>query len=194
MGRLLDRHDSLLLVIDAQPAFYGDAPGGEPVALSMALARAAWLAGVAAALEVPAVVTVEDADRNGPTADAIMAALGRPTAFVKETFGAGDQPDILAAIAATGRRTVVMVGLETDVCVAHTALGLLDRGFRVAIVEDATFAPDQTHDAGLRRTVEAGGERVHAKGVYYEWVRTLEAARAFENDHPDLADPPGFRL
>jgi hypothetical protein len=37
-------------------------------------------------------------------------------------------------------------------------------------------------------------ELVHAKGVYYEWVRTLEAARAFEASHPRLADPPGFSL
>jgi hypothetical protein len=34
----------------------------------------------------------------------------------------------------------------------------------------------------------------HAKGVYYDWVRTLEAARAFESANPDLANPPGFDL
>jgi hypothetical protein len=41
---------------------------------------------------------------------------------------------------------------------------------------------------------DAGATLVHAKGVYYEWVRTLEAARAFEAAHPDLATPPGFSL
>ena len=109
-------------------------------------------------------------------------------------FGAADQPDILAAIEATGRRTAVLVGLETDVCVAHSALGLLDRDFRVVVVDDATFSPGEMHEAGLRRIAAAGGELLHAKGVYYEWVRTLEAARAFERDHPDLAEPPGFSL
>ncbi len=79
-------------------------------------------------------------------------------------------------------------------CVAHSALGLLDRGYRVVAVEDATYAPDAAHAAGLRRMASAGVELVHAKGLYYEWVRTLEAARAFERDHRDLADPPGFRL
>lgn len=194
MGRLLERDDTLLLVIDAQPAFYGDAPGAEPAALAAALARAAWLAAVAAALDVPAVVTEEDAERNGPTADAILAALGHPTAFSKTTFGAADQPDILAAIEASGRRSAILVGLETDVCVTHTALGLLDRGFRVAVVGDATFAPGSMHDAGLRRMADADATVTHAKGVYYEWVRTLEAARAFERDHPGLAEPPGFSL
>jgi nicotinamidase-related amidase len=195
VSRLLDRDDSLLLVIDAQPAFYGDEPGSDPAPLAVALARAAWVAGVATALGVPAVVTEEDAARNGATAAGIVTALPLAArAFAKHVFGAADQPEILAAIVATGRRTAVIVGLETDVCVAHTALGLLDRGFRVAVVEDATYAPGATHAAGLRRVAAAGAEIVHAKGLYYEWTRTLEASRAFERDHPALADPPGFSL
>jgi nicotinamidase-related amidase len=195
MSRLLERADSVLLVIDAQSAFYGDGPDAERDDLRGPLDRVAWLAGVASALGVPAVVTEEDAARNGPTAARIMAALpiGTPV-FAKVVFGAADQPDILAAISALGRRTAVIVGLETDVCVAHTGLGLLDRGVRVVVVEDATYAPGLMHDHGLRRLAAAGAEIVHAKGVYYEWVRTLEASRAFERDHPELSDPPGFDL
>jgi nicotinamidase-related amidase len=192
MGRLLDVADGLLVVIDAQPSFYG----GEPVpAQAVALARAAWLTGVATALDVPVVVTEEDAARNGPTDPAIATRLpaGTPV-LAKRVFDAADQPDILAAIEVTGRRTAVVVGLETDVCVAHSALGLLDRGIRVAVVDDATYSPGAMHDAGLRRIVASGGELVHAKGVYYEWIRTLDAARAFQRSHPDLADPPGFSL
>jgi nicotinamidase-related amidase len=195
VSRLLECADSLMLVIDAQSGFYGGGREGEPDDLRGPLDRVAWLAGVAAALGIPAIVTEEDATRNGPTAARIMAALpaGTPV-FAKAVFGAADQPDILAAIDATDRRTAVLVGLETDVCVSHTGLGLLDRGFRVAVVADATYAPGPMHEAGLRRLAAAGAAVIHAKGVYYEWVRTLEAARTFENDHPGLADPPGFRL
>ena len=192
MGRLLDVNDCLLLVIDAQPSFYGDAPSP---AQAMALSRAAWLAGVAAALGVPVVATEEDAAHNGPTDPAIIGRLptGTPV-LAKRVFGAADQPDILAAIEGTDRHTAVMVGLETDVCVAHSALGLLDGGFRVVVVDDATYSPRVMHDAGLRRIVAAGAEVIHAKGVYYEWIRTLDAARDLQRDHPDLADPPGFSL
>ena len=195
MSRLLEHADSLLLVIDAQSGFYGDHREGQPDDLRGPLDRIAWLAGVAGALGIPAVVTEEDAARNGPTAARIVAALpaGTPV-LAKVVFGAADQPDVLAAIEATGRRTAVLVGLETDVCVAQSGLGLLDRGFRVAVVADATYAPGPMHEAGLRRLAAAGAEIGHAKGVYYEWVRTLEAARAFERDHPDLATPPGFSL
>lgn len=195
MTRLLDRADSALVVIDAQPSFYGADRAGAAEALRAPLDRLAWLAGVATALGVPAVVTEEDAPRNGPTAAEILAALPATTpVLAKVVFGAADQPDILAALEATAARTAVLTGLETDVCVAHTGLGLLDRGWRVVVVEDATYAPADGQSAGLRRLTRAGAEIAQAKGVYYEWVRTLAAARAFEREHPDLADPPGFSL
>ncbi len=195
MARLFARADSLLLVIDAQPSFYGDAPAAEPAAMDGPLDRVAWLVGAATALGVPVVATEEDAARNGPTAARIVAALAPGTSVLaKQVFGAADQEDIRAAIEATGRRTAILVGLETDVCVSHTALGLLDRGYRVAVVDDATYAPGAAHLAGIRRMAEAGATIVHAKGVYYEWVRTLDAARDFEREHPELAEPPGFSL
>lgn len=178
--------DSVLIVIDAQPGFLP--PDG-------VMARIAWLAGVATALGIPVLVTEEDAPRNGPTAPEILArAPAGTTALVKPVFGLADTPEILAAIEALGRRTVVLAGFETDVCVAHSALGLLERGYRVAVVTDATGSPGEMHGLGLRRMRDAGATLVHAKGVYYEWVRTLEAARAFESANPDLADPPGFFL
>jgi nicotinamidase-related amidase len=184
--RLLDRDDCVLIVIDAQPGF--DPPG--PV-----IARIAWLAGVAAALGVPTVITEEDPGRNGSTAPEVTARLPPGAkAHVKLVFGLAGDPAILAAVDALGRRTAVLAGLETDVCVSQSALGLLDRGYRVAVVTDATGSPGEMHEAGLRRMRDAGAKLVHAKGVYYEWVRTLEAARAFEAAHPDLASPPGFSL
>ena len=194
MAGLLERADSLLLIIDAQPAFDRPDDGGQAL-LPGPLDRIAWLTAVAAALDIPVVVTEEDAGRNGPTVAPILAAMP-PTTLVmaKHVFGAADQPDILAEIQAVRRHTIVIVGMETDVCVAHSAIGLLDRGFRVVVVEDATSSPGSMHDAGIRRMAAAGVEISHAKGIYYEWVRSLDAARTFQREHPDLADPPGFSL
>ena len=131
-------------------------------------------------------VTEEQPDRNGPTEGVVREALppGTPV-FTKPVFGLADVPEIAEAVETTGRHTAVLIGAETDVCVAHSALGLLDRGFRVAVVADATYSPESMHDHGLRRIAEAGGVIVHAKGVYYEWLRTVEAATAFRNAHPD---------
>lgn len=188
MARLLDRGDSVLVVVDAQPGFLSSAD-------SDVVARIGWLVGVAVALDVPIVVTEEQPDRNGSTDAAIAACLPPATpALTKPVFGLADVAEILSAVQDTGRRTAVLVGAETDVCVAHSALGLLDHEFRVAVVADATHSPGPMHQHGLRRIAEAGGTVIHAKGVYYEWLRTVDAATDFRRDHPELGDPPGFRL
>jgi len=190
VGRLLERDDSVLIVVDVQPGFFGGLGESADV-----VARIRWLVGVAAALGVPVVVTEEEPDKNGRTDAGIVEVLpsGTPV-LTKPVFGLADVPEILGTVTSTGRQTAVLVGAETDVCVAHSALGLLDRGLRVAVVSDATYSPGSMQDHGLRRVAEAGGVITHAKGVYYEWMRTVEAATSFRAAHPELAVPPGFSL
>lgn len=191
---LIDREDSSLIVIDAQPGFSGRTDDASLVA-ARSRAVAGWLSGVAVALGIPVVVTEEDPASNGPTDPVIARRLAPDTpVLVKPVFGLADVPEILAAVDATRRRTAVLVGAETDVCVAHSAVGLVDRGFRVVVVADATFSPGAMHEHGLAHVRDAGAEVRHAKGIYYDWVRTLAAARAFEAANPDLAEPPGFSL
>ena len=50
---------------------------------------------------------------------------------------------------ATQRPCAVLVGFETDVCVYQSAVGLLDAGLRVLVVEDATGSPGEFHARGL---------------------------------------------
>jgi len=193
---LIEREDSLLVVIDLQPGFWGDRLDADDLRRAREVAaRAAWLAGVASALGVPAVITEEEPQQNGPTDAAVLAAL-RPRApiFTKPTFGLADCPDILEAIASTGRRTAVLAGYETDVCVTHSAVGLREAGYRVVVVEDAAYSPYGAQAPGIARLRDLGVELVHCKGIYYDLVRTLNGALAFRNDNPQLAEPPGFSL
>ena len=51
-----------------------------------------------------------------------------------------------------GLETLVIAGVSTSSCVETTARDAADRGFRVAIVEDATAELDEpSHDATLRQ-------------------------------------------
>ena len=101
---------------------------------------------------------------------------------------------ILAAIAQAGRKTAVLVGLETDVCVAHSALGLLDRAYRVVVVRDAVLAPGDAHDDGIERMRAAGVTLIGAKGLFYEWARTVETAQRLDDQLSTVAVPEGLIL
>ncbi len=192
----IDAADSILLVVDAQDGFYPptrtDVDQG---AKDAALDRIGWVCGVAAAIGVPVVVTEEDAGRNGPTADRVRRFLpAAAPVFDKRVFGAGDQADIRDAVAATGRGTVVIVGMETDVCVMHSALGFAEQGRRVVVIQNAVFSAGTAHDDGLARLRQEGIELISAKSLYYEWLRDLPTVRAFDRANPELANPPGFSL
>jgi nicotinamidase-related amidase len=193
---LVARDDSLLAVIDLQPRLWGERlDADDKQCTEEAARRAAWLAAAAHALGIPAVITEEDPKANGPTDEAVLAALpGSAPVFTKTVFGLAYCPEIMAAVWSTGRRTALLAGFETDVCVTHSAVGLEEAGYRVVVVEDAVYSPFGAHLAGIARLRDLGIELMRCKSVYYDWIRTLPAARTFQEHHPELADPPGFSL
>lgn len=178
---LLDRDDSVLVLVDAQPGFLARewfyAP--ETDAARQALDRMVWLVALAGRLGIPVVATEEEPERNGATHSSLVAVLpaGAPV-LRKPTFGLAGSPEILAAVRETARGSAVVIGCETDVCVAQSALGLREEGFSCVVVDDATFSPGEMHARGLDRLASAGIGRNHAKGVTYEWLRSVEDAHA----------------
>jgi nicotinamidase-related amidase len=169
--RLFHRDRSCLLVIDVQQYFLDKLPLDQRAPL---VARIGWMTRVAQALGIPIVATAEDIAANGPLVPELAALLpaGQPV-FDKMVFGLYDQPDIRTAIIATARRECVLVGLETDVCIAHSAFGLAAAGYRVVALEDGCGSPAPHHEAGLRRLRDGGITVTTLKGMFYEWVRDL---------------------
>jgi nicotinamidase-related amidase len=168
---LFHRARSCLVVIDVQQYFLAKLPLGERAPL---VARIAWLMRVARALEIPIIATAEDIAQDGPLVPELASLLPDGQAvFDKMVFGLYDQADIRAAVAASGRSEFVLVGLETDVCIAHSALGLAAAGYRIAVLEDGCASPPPHHAAGLARLRDAGVTVTTIKGMHYEWVRDL---------------------
>jgi nicotinamidase-related amidase len=116
------------------------------------------------------------------------------TVLPKPIFAAGANPPILAALAATERQTIVVAGLETDVCVAHSAISLQERGYHVAAVTDALFSPGAAHLHGVDRLRAEGVQLLSAKELFYDWTRTLADVRGLLAANPELEPPPGFSL
>lgn len=168
---LFHRDTSCLVVIDVQQYFLDKLPAGLAAPL---VARIAWFMRVARALGIPIIATAEDIPDNGTLVPPLVDLLPQGTPiFNKMVFGLYDQADIRAAVTASGRSAFVLVGLETDVCIAHSALGLAGAGHRVAVIEDACGSPPPHHEAGLRRIHDAGILVTTLKGMHYEWVRDL---------------------
>lgn len=191
--QLIEVDDSVLAVIDVQACFLDKLPQAESAIL---LERVCWLIGVARWARVPQVAMAEDIARNGGVHADVSAALppGAPV-HDKTRFGLAAEERILQAVRDSGRNTAVLVGLETDVCVCHSALGLLANGFRVAVVADVVGSPGPDHAYGLQRMRAAGVVVVGLKGLFYEWVRTVARCEQFHAEcDASLPLPSGVRL
>ncbi|MDH3692131.1 MAG: isochorismatase family protein [Gammaproteobacteria bacterium] len=189
---LIEVEDSVLIVIDVQEYFLKKFP---PELRGPLRSRIRWLIGVANWLQIPIVVTAEDMDRLG-SVDPEVAVMLPPKSSVhnKMTFGLPDDALILGEVARTGRKTAVLIGLETDVCVAHSAVGLVERDYRVVVIADATGSPGDAHTYGLERIRGAGGLILSVKGLLYEWLRTVDQSQRFRAECKELGVPDGTVL
>ncbi|MGA0122729.1 MAG: isochorismatase family protein [Gaiellales bacterium] len=191
MTLLIDPDDCVLVIVDVQADFLARVEDATKAGL---LERIAFLALGARFCAIPVIASVESPEDWGGVHPALIDAVGDAPVLRKAVFGLADDPLVGPAVRATGRGTVVLTGLETDVCVAQSALGLLDDGLRVVVVEDAVGSPGTAHAAGLDRMRRAGAIPVVTKQLHYEWMRSVERARAFRAAHPDLVQPPGVLL
>ena len=191
-GRLVEFSDSLLCVVDAQPGF---AEKLDDRLARATVGRIAWITALARTLDVPIVVTEEEPETNGATLPEVLDQLPPTvTRHRKPTFGLADVPEIAETVASTRRGTTVLVGMETDVCVSHSALGLLDTGYRVVVVRDAVAAPGAAHEQGLDRMRDAGAVLIGTKGLFYEWTRTVDRASEVEERMAGAPWPDGLAL
>ena len=182
---LINSADSVLIVIDVQDVFLDKLPEAHHQKL---LNNICWLIEVAQWCKVPLIVTAEEMPVF-PVAGAVLGLISAETPiYNKLTFGLAHQPNILAAVEQTGRKTAILIGLETDVCVLHSAIGLLEQGYRVAVVTDATGTPAPNHALAIERMSQIGVLILNMKGLFYEWLRDVQTVTRFHNEMPHMRE------
>jgi len=189
---LTNADDSILAIIDVQQEFLDklDSDQRNPI-----VNRISWISEMAERLDIPMIVTAEDTNTKKGTVRQVAEKLPQGTkAFNKMSYGLTGDKEILQAIEKTGRNTVVLVGLETDVCICQSALGLLEKGYRVVVLEDAVGAPAPCHTQGIDRMRNAGAIISSVKGTFYEWQRNVECGDTIFGDVYTTQQPEGIFL
>lgn len=99
-----------------------------------------------------------------------LAGLAAPDRICdKTTFSAFDSGGLGDAVARRGAETLILTGVETDVCVLATALSAIDRGLRVVVVADAvTSGSLDAHAATLNVLLPRHEEQVEI--VSTDWL------------------------
>lgn len=160
----LDPHQAQLLVVDLQERLVPHIDASASV-----LEQAARMIRAARELELPTTVSEQYPRGLGATHPAIAGALSDPQRVEKLTFSLCRTPAAMSAIAALGRSQVVLVGVETHVCVQQTALDLIAAGMAVFVLADAVGSRRRhDHDVALARMAAAGATVTTVESAIYE--------------------------
>jgi isochorismate hydrolase len=141
-------------------------------------AGAARLMRAARRLGVPLLVSEQYPKGIGPTVPSLATLATPDETLEKLSFSCAAEPAIRSRLALMGpRRQAVLCGIEAHVCVLQSALGLIDAGWSVAVVEDAVSSRRAgDRDAGLRRLAAAGATIATAEMVLFEWLERAGTA------------------
>jgi nicotinamidase-related amidase len=127
------------------------------------------LIGAADIMDLPVMVTVQNPEKMGDTVPEIAEVLPARNTISKMTFSCCGDEGFNARLAALERRTVILCGVETHICVSQTALDLIAQGYKVHVPEDAVCSRLQaTWRAGLERMRDAGVIITTTESVIYE--------------------------
>ncbi len=96
-----------------------------------------------------------------------LAKHARPESILdKRSHGGWEDPAFTKAIAGRQASTLVLTGVETDVCVLAVAFGATDRGYRVIIVEDAVASSSPAgHQAALEAIYPRLDQQIEIAGI-----------------------------
>ena len=168
----LDPSDTVLLLLDHQTGLFQtvkDIPVDDLRANTVVLAKVAELA------KIPILTTASEPNGpNGPLMPELtQAAPSARYVARKGEISAWDNADFVAAVEATGRKTLVMAGVWTSVCVAFPALQAQADGYKVYAVIDASGDPSEMASrTTLARLAQAGIVPVTTNVVMGEVQRT----------------------
>ncbi|MBC8063562.1 MAG: isochorismatase family protein [Chlorobia bacterium] len=104
-----------------------------------------------------------------------------PSPYSKMAFSCWGAPGFQDALESQARSCVVLVGIETHICVTLTALDLLNNGYHVFVCPDAVSARSlEMHKLGMERMRDSGAMPTHTETLAYEWMGSA--------DHPKFKD------
>jgi nicotinamidase-related amidase len=163
--------NSAVVLIDHQPwvAF-----AVESIDRTVLINNVTGLALAAKTLGVPTVLTTVGAKGSilaDPLFTQISDVFPDVTPVDRTSTNAWSDPNLRAAVEATGRKKLIMAGLWTEVCLAQTALSALKDGFEVYFVSDASGGVSkEAHEDAKARMIQAGAKPMNWVSVVAEWT------------------------
>ncbi|MDN7904745.1 hydrolase [Burkholderia diffusa] len=186
---VLTPHNSQLIFIDQQPQM---AFGVQSIDRQTLKNNVVGLAKAAKAFNIPTTITtVESESFSGHTYPELLDVFPNQKTLERTSMNSWDDQKVRDALAANGRKKVVVSGLWTEVCNTTFALcAMLEGDYEIYMVADASGGTSKdAHDFAMQRMIQAGVVPVTWQQVLLEWQRdwahreTYDAVMAIAKEH-----------
>lgn len=171
MRDFLNREEAVLVVVDVQeklvPAIHQDLYPRSLKNIQIAIEAAATL-------ELPILLTEQYPKGLGKTVPEVMRSLeGRNYRLIeKMTFSCARDEGFLSAVSDLNRKQVVMVGMETHVCVYQTSVDLSRAGYSLFILDDAVSSRFlHNYQSGIQALRDAGCTVVSTETAIFQLLK-----------------------
>lgn len=169
---VIDPNDAVMLLIDHQSGLFQTV---EDMPMTTLRRHASALARMATLAELPVITTASvPQGPNGPLIPEIHANAPHARYVARKgEINAWDNPDFVAAVKETGRRTLIIAGTITSVCMAFPAISAVHEGYKVFAVVDASGTYSKmAQEITLARVMQAGVVPIDTAAVASELQKT----------------------
>ncbi|QNP40713.1 hydrolase [Lysobacter solisilvae (ex Woo and Kim 2020)] len=169
---VIDPDDAVMLLIDHQSGLFQVVQDMPMPALRKHVAA---LAKMATLSKIPVITTASvPQGPNGPLIPEVHQNAPHAQYVARRgEINAWDNPDFVAAVKATGRKTLIIAGTITSVCMAFPAIAAVYDGYKVFAVVDASGTYSKmAQEISLARVVQAGVVPMDTAAVASELQKT----------------------
>lgn len=164
---MLSEEDSLVLIIDIQDKLVS------ALNKSIIVENAVKIATAAKILNIPVLLTEQYPKGLGNTVEPLKNAVAEDSEYIEKTyFNALLEEGLLEKIKSYNKKQIVILGIETHICVYQTALALLEQGFEVYVVKDACASRNKYEFKQGIDAMQVEGARISCvEMILFEWLK-----------------------
>jgi len=169
---MLNREEALLAVIDIQGNLYLAMDEKE-----FLLANTAKLIKGINILEIPIILTEQL--KIGPTIPELARLMPDVKPIIKNSFSCCGDAQFLEALIASGKKQVLVCGIEAHVCAYQTSMDLMERGYEVYVVADAISSRTAgNREIGIQKLLASGAILTSTEMALFELLKTATDPKA----------------
>ncbi|WP_176223817.1 isochorismatase family protein [Marivirga sericea] len=150
----LKKEEVTLVMVDFLEGFV---PGIRTIDRNMFYANAEALAKVGSIFKLPTIMLGDEGGFRGNFFPKVKENLPNATYIERHTVSAWDEPKFREELERMGNKKIVLGGISIDICTTQLTLDLLNNGYQVYVVVDASGSDTNLNEmAAMLRLTQAG--------------------------------------